>query len=466
MQKINLRDLYPDVYKTDAFLEVTDEVQGVYDTVCKRNPNEPEFQQAVREVLESLEPVLEQRPDIVEKGVVDRMVEPERMVMFRVPWVDDQGKVQVNRGFRVQFNSAIGPYKGGLRLHPSVNASIIKFLGFEQTFKNSLTGLPMGGGKGGSDFDPRGKSDNEVMRFCQSFMTELYRHIGPDTDVPAGDIGVGAREVGYLFGQYKRLTNTFTGVLTGKGIPFGGSLARTEATGYGLCYFMNEMLASKGESFEGKTVVISGSGNVAIFATEKATQLGGKVVTLSDSNGFIYDPNGINLDVVKDIKLVKRGRIKEYADRVPGSVYTEGKRVWGTKCDIALPCATQNELDLDDAKALIANGVKFVAEGANMPSTPEAVEAFQQAGVYFGPAKAANAGGVAVSGLEMSQNSIRLSWTFEEVDSRLHEIMKNIYKNSAEAAAKYGCEGNLVAGANIAGFLKVAEAMIAQGVAY
>ncbi|HIR57689.1 MAG TPA: NADP-specific glutamate dehydrogenase [Candidatus Gallacutalibacter pullicola] len=441
-------------------------VQGVYDTVCKRNPNEPEFQQAVREVLESLEPVLEQRPDIVEKGVVDRMVEPERMVMFRVPWVDDQGKVQVNRGFRVQFNSAIGPYKGGLRLHPSVNASIIKFLGFEQTFKNSLTGLPMGGGKGGSDFDPRGKSDNEVMRFCQSFMTELYRHIGPDTDVPAGDIGVGAREVGYLFGQYKRLTNTFTGVLTGKGIPFGGSLARTEATGYGLCYFMNEMLASKGESFEGKTVVISGSGNVAIFATEKATQLGGKVVTLSDSNGFIYDPNGINLDVVKDIKLVKRGRIKEYADRVPGSVYTEGKRVWGTKCDIALPCATQNELDLDDAKALIANGVKFVAEGANMPSTPEAVEAFQQAGVYFGPAKAANAGGVAVSGLEMSQNSIRLSWTFEEVDSRLHEIMKNIYKNSAEAAAKYGCEGNLVAGANIAGFLKVAEAMIAQGVAY
>mgnify|MGYP005769388629 FL=1 len=441
-------------------------VQGVYDTVCKRNPNEPEFQQAVREVLESLEPVLEQRPDIVEKGVVDRMVEPERMVMFRVPWVDDQGKVQVNRGFRVQFNSAIGPYKGGLRLHPSVNASIIKFLGFEQTFKNSLTGLPMGGGKGGSDFDPRGKSDNEVMRFCQSFMTELYRHIGPDTDVPAGDIGVGAREVGYLFGQYKRLTNTFTGVLTGKGIPFGGSLARTEATGYGLCYFMNEMLASKGESFEGKTVVISGSGNVAIFATEKATQLGGKVVTLSDSNGFIYDPNGINLDVVKDIKLVKRGRIKEYADRVPGSVYTEGKRVWGTKCDIALPCATQNELDLDDAKALIANGVKFVAEGANMPSTPEAVEAFLQAGVYFGPAKAANAGGVAVSGLEMSQNSIRLSWTFEEVDSRLHEIMKNIYKNSAEAAAKYGCEGNLVAGANIAGFLKVAEAMIAQGVAY
>ena len=441
-------------------------VQGVYDTVCKRNPNEPEFQQAVREVLESLEPVLEQRPDIVEKGVVDRMVEPERMVMFRVPWVDDQGKVQVNRGFRVQFNSAIGPYKGGLRLHPSVNASIIKFLGFEQIFKNSLTGLPMGGGKGGSDFDPRGKSDNEVMRFCQSFMTELYRHIGPDTDVPAGDIGVGAREVGYLFGQYKRLTNTFTGVLTGKGIPFGGSLARTEATGYGLCYFMNEMLASKGESFEGKTVVISGSGNVAIFATEKATQLGGKVVTLSDSNGFIYDPNGINLDVVKDIKLVKRGRIKEYADRVPGSVYTEGKRVWGTKCDIALPCATQNELDLDDAKALIANGVKFVAEGANMPSTPEAVESFQQAGVYFGPAKAANAGGVAVSGLEMSQNSIRLSWTFEEVDSRLHEIMKNIYKNSAEAAAKYGCEGNLVAGANIAGFLKVAEAMIAQGVAY
>ena len=434
--------------------------------MIQRNPDDKEFIQAVTEVFTSLEPVAEKHPEYVENGIFERIVEPERQIIFRVPWVDDNGKVQVNRGYRVEFNSAIGPYKGGLRFHPSVNISIIKFLGFEQIFKNALTTLPMGGGKGGSDFDPKGKSDGEVMRFCQSFMTELYRHIGPDTDVPAGDIGVGAREVGYLFGQYKRLTNTFTGVLTGKGIPFGGSLARTEATGYGLCYFMNEMLASKGESFEGKTVVISGSGNVAIFATEKATQLGGKVVTLSDSNGFIYDPNGINLDVVKDIKLVKRGRIKEYADRVPGSVYTEGKRVWGTKCDIALPCATQNELDLDDAKALIANGVKFVAEGANMPSTPEAVEAFQQAGVYFGPAKAANAGGVAVSGLEMSQNSIRLSWTFEEVDSRLHEIMKNIYKNSAEAAAKYGCEGNLVAGANIAGFLKVAEAMIAQGVAY
>ena len=441
-------------------------LKRVYETVQKRNPNEPEFQQAVLEVLESFEPVVEARPELEKNGIVDRIVEPERLIMFRVPWVDDEGKVQVNRGFRVQFNSAIGPYKGGLRFHPSVTASVIKFLGFEQCFKNSLTGLPMGGGKGGSDFDPKGKSDAEVMRFCQSFITELSKHIGQFTDVPAGDIGVGGREIGFMYGQYKRLRNEFTGVLTGKGLSYGGSLARTEATGYGLCYYMKEMLAYKGTSFEGKTVAISGSGNVAIYACQKATQLGAKVVTMSDSNGFIYDPNGINLDVVKDIKLVKRGRIKEYADRVPGSVYTEGKRVWGTKCDIALPCATQNELDLDDAKALIANGVKFVAEGANMPSTPEAVEAFQQAGVYFGPAKAANAGGVAVSGLEMSQNSIRLSWTFEEVDSRLHEIMKNIYKNSAEAAAKYGCEGNLVAGANIAGFLKVAEAMIAQGVAY
>ena len=441
-------------------------LQEVYDKVCKRNQGEPEFLQAVKEVLESLEPVVEKRPDIIEEGVIERLVEPERMIMFRVSWVDDQGKVQVNRGFRVQFNSAIGPYKGGLRLHPSVNASVIKFLGFEQIFKNSLTGLPMGGGKGGSDFDPKGKSDREIMRFCQSFMTELCKHIGPDTDVPAGDIGVGAREIGYMFGQYKRLRNEFTGVLTGKGIPFGGSLARTEATGFGLCYFMNEMLKAKGTSFEGKTVAISGSGNVALYACQKATELGGKVVTLSDSNGYIYDPNGINLEIAKDIKEIKRGRIKEYADRVPGSVYTEGKRVWETKCDIALPCATQNELDAEDAKALIANGVKFVAEGANMPSTPEAVEEFQKAGVFFGPAKAANAGGVAVSGLEMSQNSIRLSWTFEEVDEKLHGIMKNIYKNAYEASETFGCAGNLVAGANIAGFLKVANAMIAQGVAY
>ncbi len=441
-------------------------LQEVYDKVCKRNAGEPEFLQAVREVLESLEPVVEKRPDIIAEGVIDRIVEPERMVMFRVSWVDDQGKVQVNRGYRVQFNSAIGPYKGGLRLHPSVNASVIKFLGFEQIFKNSLTGLPMGGGKGGSDFDPKGKSDREIMRFCQSFMTELCKHIGPDTDVPAGDIGVGAREIGYMFGQYKRLRNEFTGVLTGKGIPFGGSLTRTEATGFGLCYFVNEMLASKGTSFAGKTVAISGSGNVAIYAAQKATELGGKVVTLSDSNGFIYDPNGIDLAVAKDIKEVKRGRIKEYADRVPGSVYTEGKHVWSTKCDIALPCATQNELDLDDAKALIANGVQIVAEGANMPSTPEAVEEFLKAGVFFGPAKAANAGGVAVSGLEMSQNSIRLSWTFEEVDEKLHGIMKNIYKNAYAASEEFGCAGNLVMGANIAGFLKVADAMIAQGVAY
>ena len=380
-------------------------LQGVYETVQKRNPNEPEFQQAVYEVLESLEPVVEARPELEKNGIMERIVEPERMFMFRVPWVDDQGKVQVNRGFRVQFNSAIGPYKGGLRLHPSVNASVIKFLGFEQCFKNSLTTLPMGGGKGGSDFDPKGKSDAEIMRFCQSFMTELCKHIGQFTDVPAGDIGVGGREIGFMFGQYKRLRNEYTGVLTGKGLSYGGSLARTEATGYGLCYYTKEMLAYKGTSFEGKTVAISGSGNVAIYACQKATQLGAKVVTMSDSNGFIYDPNGINLDVVKDIKEVKRGRIKEYAERVPGSVYTEGQRPWGTKCDIALPCATQNELNEENAKALIANGCKFVAEGANMPSTPEAVAAFQAAGVFFGPAKAANAGGVATSGLEMSQNS-------------------------------------------------------------
>ena len=442
-------------------------LQGVYDAVAKRNANEPEFLQAVGEVLEPLTPVVERRPDIVAAGVIDRIVEPERMIMFRVPWVDDQGKVQVNRGFRVQFNSAIGPYKGGLRFHPSVNASILKFLGFEQIFKNSLTGLPMGGGKGGCDFDPKGKSDAEVMRFCQSFMTELFKHIGPDTDVPAGDIGVGGREIGYMYGQYKRLTDTHTGVLTGKGLTYGGSLARKEATGYGLCYFTREMLAGAGNSFEGKKVVISGSGNVAIYATEKATELGGTVIALSDSNGYIYDPDGIKLDVVKEIKEVRRGRIKEYVDAVPGATYTEGCRgIWTIPCDVALPCATQNELDLDGAKALIANGCIAVAEGANMPSTPEAVEAFKAAGVLFGPAKAANAGGVATSGLEMSQNSMRMSWTFEEVDSKLDGIMVNIYKNAYAASVEYGDAGNLVMGANIAGFLKVAESMLAYGIAF
>ena len=443
-------------------------LQSVYDEVVRRNPNEPEFQQAVYEVLESLQPVVEQNPKLQAAGVIERLVEPERQIMFRVSWMDDAGKVHVNRGFRVQFNSAIGPYKGGLRLHPSVNASVIKFLGFEQIFKNSLTGLPIGGGKGGSDFDPKGKSDNEIMRFCQSFMTELSKHIGADTDVPAGDIGVGGREIGFLYGQYKRLRNEFTGVLTGKGLTYGGSLARTQATGYGLCYYTQEMLACmKQESFQGKTVVISGSGNVAIYAHEKATQLGAKVVAMSDSNGYIYDANGINLDVVKQIKEVERGRIKEYADRVPGSVYTEGCRnIWTVPCDIALPCATQNELDEESAKTLIANGVIAVAEGANMPSTPEAVALFQESGVLFGPAKAANAGGVATSALEMSQNSMRYSWTFDEVDAKLKDIMVNIFHNSFDAAKKYGMEGNLVAGANIAGFEKVADAMLAQGIAY
>ena len=387
-------------------------VQGVYDKVCERNKGESEFLQAVREVLESLEPVLEKRPDLVEAGILERIVEPERQIMFRVSWVDDNGKVQVNRGYRIQFNSAIGPYKGGLRLHPSVNASVIKFLGFEQIFKNSLTTLPMGGGKGGSDFDPKGKSDGEVMRFCQAFMTELAKHIGADTDVPAGDIGTGAREIGFMFGQYKRLRNEFTGVLTGKGLSYGGSLARTEATGYGLCYFTEEMLGCmKNDSFKGKTVVVSGSGNVAIYATQKATEFGAKVVAMSDSNGYIYDPNGINLDVVKQIKEVERGRIKEYCNRVQGATYTEGcKGIWGIKCDIALPCATQNELDGEAADKLIANGVMAVAEGANMPSTPEAIEKFLAKGILFGPAKAANAGGVATSGLEMAQNSARYSW--------------------------------------------------------
>ena len=407
-------------------------LESVYEKVEKRNPGEKEFLQAVYEVLESLIPVVEKRPDLVEAGIIDRIVEPERQIIFRVPWVDDNGKVQVNRGFRVQFNSAIGPYKGGIRLHPSVCASVIKFLGFEQIFKNSLTGLPIGGGKGGSDFDPKGKSDGEVMRFCQSFMTELCKHIGADTDVPAGDIGTGAREIGYMFGQYKRIRNEFTGVLTGKGLSYGGSLARTEATGYGLCYYTSEMIkCMKNETFAGKTVVISGSGNVAIYATEKATELGGKVVALSDSNGYVYDPNGINLDVVKQIKEVERGRIKEYVNRVQGAEYHEGcSGIWTIKCDIALPCATQNEINEESAKALVANGVFAVAEGANMPSTPEAIAVFQNAGVLFGPAKAANAGGVATSALEMSQNSERLSWTFEEVDAKLKNIMTNIFHNS------------------------------------
>ncbi len=435
------------------------------ETVKKRNPNEPEFHQAVTEVLESLEPVIEKHPEYIKMGVLDSIVEPERIIKFRVPWVDDKGNVHVNRGFRIQFNSAIGPYKGGLRFHPSVYEGIIKFLGFEQIFKNSLTGLPIGGGKGGSDFDPKGKSDMEVMRFCQSFMTELSKHIGPDTDVPAGDIGVGGREIGYLFGQYKRLRDEYSGVLTGKGLTYGGSLARTEATGYGLCYYTEEMLNDHNDSFKGKTVVISGSGNVAIYATQKATQLGAKVVALCDSNGYVYDPDGIDLAAVKEIKEVRRGRIKEYVENHPNATYTEGcKGIWTIPCDIALPCATQNELDEESAKALIANGVKAVCEGANMPSTPEAVHAFQSAGVLFGPAKAANAGGVATSALEMSQNSMRYSWTFEEVDAKLHDIMVNIYHNSANAAKEYGMEGNLVAGANIAGFLKVANAMLAQGI--
>lgn len=440
----------------------------VYAGVEARNPGEKEFLQAVYEVLESLEPVVEANPRLEENGILERIVEPERQIFFRVPWVDDNGKVHVNRGFRVQFNSAIGPYKGGIRLHPSVNASVIKFLGFEQIFKNSLTSLPIGGGKGGSDFDPKGKSDMEVMRFCQSFMTELSKHIGADTDVPAGDIGTGAREIGFMYGQYKRLRNEFTGVLTGKGLTYGGSLARKEATGFGLCYFVEEMLnCMKNDSFKGKTVVISGSGNVAIYANQKATELGGKVIAMSDSNGYIVDKNGINLDVVKQIKEVERGRIKEYVNRVKGAEYFEGcSGIWTVKCDIALPCATQNEINEESAKALIKNGVIAVGEGANMPSTPEAVAAFQNAGVLFAPAKAANAGGVATSALEMSQNSMRYSWTFSEVDAKLKTIMVNIFHNAYNAAEKYGKKGNLVAGANIAGFEKVADAMLAQGVAY
>ncbi len=438
---------------------------GVYEGLAGRNPEQKEFLQAAFEVLESLQPVVAARPELEKNGIIERLVEPERVILFRVPWVDDAGKVQVNRGYRVQFNSAIGPYKGGLRFHPSVNLSIIKFLGFEQVFKNSLTGLPMGGGKGGCDFDPHGKSDAEVMRFCQSFMTELQRHIGPDTDVPAGDIGVGAREIGYLYGQYKRLRNEFTGVLTGKGLTYGGSLARTEATGYGLCYFAEEMLKAAGRSFAGAKVVISGSGNVAIYANQKATQLGATVIAMSDSNGYIVDENGIDYRVMQQIKEVRRARIKTYLDYVPGASYVEGsKGIWNVPCDIALPCATQNELPLEGAEALVANGCYAVAEGANMPTTPQAVAYLQGHGVLFAPAKASNAGGVATSGLEMSQNSLRLGWTFEEVDARLHDIMVNIYHNAAAAAQEYGMAGNLVAGANIAGFIKVADAMLAQGV--
>ena len=433
--------------------------------VVRRNPNEPEFHQAVKEVLESLEPVIEQSPEYVTSGVLERLVEPERIIKFRVPWTTDDGKVVVNRGFRIQFNSAIGPYKGGLRFHPSVYEGIIKFLGFEQIFKNSLTGLPIGGGKGGSDFDPKGKSEGEVMRFCQSYMTELFKYISADVDVPAGDIGVGAREIGYLYGQYKRITNLYEGVLTGKGLTYGGSLGRKQATGYGLCYFTDAMLKANGSSFEGKTVVISGSGNVAIYACEKATSLGAKVVAMSDSNGYVVDMNGIDLAAIKEIKEVKRQRIKEYLNYHSDAVYTEGcSGIWTVKCDIALPCATQNEINEASAKALVANGVMAVSEGANMPSTPEAIATFQNAGVLFGPAKAANAGGVATSALEMTQNSERLSWTFEEVDEKLHGIMINIYNNASSAAEKYGMPGNLVAGANIAGFLKVADAMLAQGV--
>ena len=424
-------------------------LNDLMERVIRRDPGEREFHQAVREVLTSLAPVANARPELMKEGVMDCLVEPERTIKFRVPWEDDKGNVHVNRGYRIQFNSAIGPYKGGLRFHPSVNESIIKFLGFEQTFKNSLTGLPIGGGKGGSDFDPKGKSEAEVMRFCQSFMNELFKYIGPDTDVPAGDIGVGAREIGYLFGQYKRLRNEFTGVLTGKGLTYGGSLARKEATGYGLCYLADCLLKDNGKGFEGSTVVVSGSGNVAIYACDKAAQLGGKVVAMSDSNGYVYDKEGIDLDLMKQIKEVERGRIKEYAERRPGVEYHEGcVNIWNVPCDIALPCATQNELPL---------------EGANMPSTPEAMDALQEAGVLFAPSKAANAGGVAVSALEMSQNSMRFSWTFQEVDDRLKTIMTDLYHNAARAAEQFGMAGNLVAGANIAGFLKVADSMLAYG---
>lgn len=439
--------------------------EELYRRVVARNANEPEFHQAVQEVLDSLIGVLDTYPEYIELGIVERIVEPERQILFRVPWTDDSERVRVNRGFRVQFNSAIGPYKGGLRFHPSVNASIIKFLGFEQTFKNSLTGLAIGGGKGGSDFDPKGKSDGEVMRFCQSFMTELYRHIGPDVDVPAGDIGVGGREIGFLFGQYKRIKNAYeAGVLTGKGLLFGGSLARTQATGYGLVYFVDEMVKAKGMSLEGKTVLVSGSGNVAIYATEKVQQLGGKVVAMSDSNGYIYDASGINLDTMKQIKEIDRNRIAEYANIHKSAKYFDGcQGIWTIPCDIALPCATQNEIQESDAKILAKNGCKAVGEGANMPTTLEGTKVFLDSGILFAPAKAANAGGVATSALEMSQNSMRLAWSFEEVDAKLKHIMVDIYKNSSLAAKEYGYVDNLVVGANIAGFVKVAEAMRAQG---
>ena len=440
-------------------------VDEVYEKVVAQNPSEKEFHQAVKEVLDSLRLVIDANEEKYRKmALLERLVEPERVICFRVPWVDDQGQVQVNKGFRVQFNSAIGPYKGGLRFHPSVNQGILKFLGFEQVFKNSLTGLPIGGGKGGSNFDPKGKSDCEVMAFCQSFMTELYKYIGADQDVPAGDIGVGAREIGYMYGQYKRLTGLYEGVLTGKGLTYGGSLARKEATGYGLVYIVDELLRDHNMSLEGKTVLISGSGNVAIYATEKAQQLGAKVVAMCDSNGYIYDKDGIKLDVVKEIKEVRRGRISEYVDAVPTAVYTAGKGIWTIPCDIALPCATQNELDLEDAKTLKANGCMLVAEGANMPSTREATDFYLESGMLFMPGKAANAGGVATSALEMTQNSERLSWSFDEVDAKLHGIMVDIYAKVADAAKRYGVEGNYVAGANIAGFEKVVEAMTAQGV--
>jgi glutamate dehydrogenase (NADP+) len=440
-------------------------VEDVMETVTARNPGEEEFHQAVREVAESVAPVIDKHPDFAQSKVFERIVEPERQVIFRVPWVDDQGEVHINRGFRVQFNTAIGPYKGGLRFHPSVYLGIIKFLGFEQVFKNALTTTPIGGGKGGSDFDPKGKSDLEVMHFCQAFMSELFRHIGPDTDVPAGDIGVGGREIGFLFGQYKKLTNTFTGVLTGKGLSYGGSLVRTEATGYGLVYFVSRMLEARGKEWKGLRVVVSGSGNVAIYACEKAQQLGARVLAMSDSNGYIVDEGGIKLDTVKRIKEVERGRIKEYAAEHKSAKYHEGwQGIWSIPCDVALPSATQNEVDGAGAQKLVKNGCIAVGEGANMPSTPQAVKIFQDAGVSFGPAKAANAGGVATSALEMSQNSMRMNWPFEEVDQRLHQIMDAIYKQCVEAAETYGAPANLVAGANIAGFLKVAKAMMAQGI--
>lgn len=442
-------------------------LEKVYKKVCERNVGEKEFLQAVEEVFISLEPVVLADERIEKYGIMERIAEPERFIQFRVAWVDDNNNVQVNRGFRVQFNSAIGPYKGGLRLHPSVNASIIKFLGFEQCFKNSLTGLPIGGGKGGSDFDPKGKSDGEIMRFCQSFMTELYRHIGPDIDVPAGDIGVGAREIGFMFGQYKRIRGAYeNGVLTGKGLFYGGSLIRPQATGYGLLYFTDAMVKNAGDTMEGKKVVISGAGNVAIYAAEKAIELGATVLTMSDSTGWVYDSEGIDINVIKEIKEVKRARLTEYIKFRPSAEYHEGKGVWSVKCDVALPCATQNEINEEDAKMLVKNGVMAVAEGANMPSTLEATQVFLDSKILFGPAKAANAGGVSVSALEMSQNSMRLAWTAEEVDQKLKNIMKNIFKNSYAASEKYGDKGNLVLGANCAGFIKIAEAMIAQGIAY